>query len=67
MELATTGGTAVQRVIEEKVDLVVGEQGAFVFGMARLTADFAFILAGWERRWGWLDDVRLVFRTYKLP
>jgi len=45
-------------VREEEVDLVVGEQGAFVFGMARLTADIAFVLAGWERRWGWLDDVR---------
>ena len=56
-ELAATAGTAVQRVVEELVDSVVWEQGAFVFGMAGLATAFAFVLAGWRGQ-RWLDDVR---------
>ena len=45
-QLAATAGAAVQGVVEEMVDLLRGEQGAFVLGMARLAAAFAFVLAG---------------------
>src|SRR4051794_39700903 len=45
-------------MVKEMIDLLVREQGAFVLGMARLTADFAFVLASRQRRGRRLDDVR---------
>ena len=55
---AAAAGTGGKRVDKELIDLLRGEQGAFVLGMARLAAAMAFVLAGRRRRRGRLDDVR---------
>ncbi len=55
---AAAARTTGQRVFKELLDLLRGEQGAFVLGMAGLAARLAFVLPG-RRRWqGRLDDVR---------
>jgi hypothetical protein len=54
-ELSATAGAAAQGVNQEEVDLLSGEKGAFVDGMTRLAAPFAFVLSRRRRR---LDDVR---------
>jgi hypothetical protein len=56
-QLSTTTGTTVQGMSQEKIDLVSGEQGAFVQGMARLATGFAFVPSSRQSR-GRLDDVR---------
>jgi hypothetical protein len=57
-KLSTTAGTTVQGMNQEMIDLLRGEQSAFVQGMARLATGFAFVLSRSQRRRGWLDDVR---------
>lgn len=56
-QLPATAGAAAQGVNQEEVDLVSGEKGAFVPGMARLATPLAFGLSS-RPGWGWLDDVR---------
>ena len=57
-QLAATAGAAGQLVCKELVDLLVWEEGAFVFGMTGLAPALAFVLARRWRRWRRLDDVR---------
>jgi len=45
-QLAATAGAAGQLVFKELVDLLVREEGAFVFGMTGLAPALAFVLAG---------------------
>jgi hypothetical protein len=56
-ELSATAGTAAQGVNQEEVDLISGEKGAFVPGMAWLATPLAFVLSSRPGR-RWLDDVR---------
>ena len=56
-ELSATAGASVQGMNQEKIDLLSGEKGAFVPGMARLSTGFAFVSSRSNRR-RWLDDVR---------
>ena len=57
-QVMAAAGAEVDAMVEgPAVDGFGPEGGAFVFGMAGLSADAAFVLALRWRRLGWLDDV----------